>query len=94
MKPPALQVTRRTPVHAHPDAAGGATLGAYGPDMLDVPRLDALRRQMEDLATRNLMLRAEVERHADTLSASLLGSQNLIRRMRELRRSTRQALAS
>lgn len=60
--------------------------------MLDVPRLDALRRQMEDLATRNLLLRAEVERHADTLSASLLGSQSLVRRLRELRSRNRAAL--
>lgn len=61
--------------------------------MLDVPRLDALRRQMEDLATRNLLLRAEVERHASTLSASLIGSQSLVRRLRELRMRSPRILA-
>jgi hypothetical protein len=47
---------------------------------------------MEDLATRNLLLRAEVERHADTLSASLHGSQSLLRKLRELRGRSRAAL--
>ena len=60
--------------------------------MIDLSRLSALRRKMEDLSLRNQVLRAEAEQNARSLAGSLDGTRMLVRTLRA-RREAVHALA-
>ena len=53
--------------------------------MIDLSRLAALRRKMEDLSLRNQVLRAEAEQNARSLAGALHGSRLLVRTLRARR---------
>jgi hypothetical protein len=53
--------------------------------MIDLSRLSALRRKMEDLSLRNQVLRAEAEQNARSLAGALDGTRLLVRTLRARR---------